>query len=153
MTHRYFVTCARSTTRLLFVSFVFMACATKPLTRDDPIAGNDGFSVNALRACRVTNATALDGKAARPPVVTRCLLPRYPDQLRRNGVGGDAIVEFLVDSAGRPDHLSLRVVRASEFAFADAVGRSVPYIRFEPMQPGESRPVLVQMLFRFDIAR
>lgn len=134
---------------LLLASMLVVGCAMRTLSRDDPIPGNDRSFANTSRGCQVTHATASDGQAVRPPIVTRCVLPSYPQQVQRSSVGGVAVVEFLVDSGGRPDSSSIRVVRSSDFAFADAIGRSVLYLRFEPRQPGEIRPVLVRMQFAF----
>jgi protein TonB len=51
-------------------------------------------------------------------------MPRYPDRLRARGVSGIVRALVVVDSSGRPDMSSFRVVESDDAAFTDAV-RSV----------------------------
>jgi TonB family protein len=47
--------------------------------------------------------------------------PEYPDSLRAAGVGGSAVVEFIVDADGKVDKESIGTVSATHVKFADAV--------------------------------
>ena len=62
--------------------------------------------------------------------------------LARAGVGGRVVVEFRIDSTGVVDQESLRVVESGGPAFADAVRRVLPRLRFVPGLLNE-RPVAV----------
>ncbi len=66
--------------------------------------------------------------------------PEYPAALARAGVGGRVVVEFRVDSTGAVAAGSLRVLESGGPAFADAVRRVLPQLRFVPGQLGD-RPV------------
>lgn len=81
-------------------------------------------------------------------------VPHYPVTLRERGVTGEAIVEFVVDTAGRVEPGSFRVLRTTHDGFAEAVRVAMPCTRFVPARLG-GRPVrqVVQQPFSFDIAR
>jgi TonB-like protein len=48
-------------------------------------------------------------------------MPRYPDRLRARGIGGLVRAVVVVDSTGRPEMSTFRVLEADDAAFADAV--------------------------------
>jgi periplasmic protein TonB len=83
--------------------------------------------------------------------------PRYPEMLRDAGVEGQVLAQFVVDTLGRVDMRSFRVLAADHDLFADAVRLTVPRMRFLPaevgVQSGRPRkvPQLVQMPFSFSI--
>jgi TonB family protein len=62
--------------------------------------------------------------------------PEYPLDLRRNGVTGSVLFEFWVDSRGRPEVSTFRVIRSSHKQFSDAVIRAVQVMRFNPATIG-----------------
>lgn len=69
----------------------------------------------------------------------RSVVREYPDILRRVGVEGEAVVSFVVVSAGRVDVSTFRVVRASHDLFAAAVRQALPRMRFVPAEVGDRR--------------
>jgi len=79
---------------------------------------------------------------------------RYPEALRRAGVPGEVLLQFVVDQTGRPVAGTYRIVRATYAEFADAVLEVLPTYRFAPARVGEC-PVmqLVQTPFAFNISR
>jgi protein TonB len=80
--------------------------------------------------------------------------PVYPDILRRAGVEGEALVSFVVDTSGRVDLASFKLVRATHDLFAAAVRSALPRMRFIPAELGERKVrQLVQQPFTFTIAR
>ena len=80
--------------------------------------------------------------------------PRYPDALRLAGVEGEVLVQFVVDTAGRAEVSSFKVLKSSNDQFTKAVENSLPLMRFVPAEV-EGRKVrqLVQQPFTFSIAR
>jgi TonB family protein len=78
--------------------------------------------------------------------------PAYPDFLQKEGIEGVVAVEYIVDTTGLADSGSLRIIRTSHPAFAEAVRAALPGMRFEP---GEVHGQLVRQLvtqeFRFVI--
>ena len=80
--------------------------------------------------------------------------PRYPDALRLGGVEGEVLVQFVVDTAGRAEVSSFKVLKSSNDQFTRAVENALPLMRFVPAEVG-GRKVrqLVQQPFTFSIAR
>lgn len=78
--------------------------------------------------------------------------PAYPRELMSAGVEGYAAMRFVVDTTGRVDLTSIRILDATHPAFAAAVKQAMPGMLFSPARLGE-RPVrqLAEQLFRFQI--
>jgi TonB family protein len=78
--------------------------------------------------------------------------PAYPDFLQKEGIEGTVAVEYVVDTTGLADSATLRILRTTHPAFAEAVRAALPGMRF---QPGEVGGQLVRQLvtqeFRFII--
>lgn len=81
-------------------------------------------------------------------------VPAYPDILRQAGVEGDVVVTFVVDTTGRVDISTFKVVRKTHDLFATAVQNALPRMRFIPAETsrGKVRQV-VQQPFSFAIAK
>jgi TonB family protein len=79
--------------------------------------------------------------------------PFYPDFLRKNGIEGEVVVQFMVDQTGRPDVSTLQVVRSPHDALTASVRKAVDRMRFEPALTGGSSPTprteVVQISFAF----
>lgn len=88
-----------------------------------------------------TTARALPGNSA----------PRYPDQLRREGIEGTVLVAFVVDTVGVPD--MFEVLTSSHELFRTSVLTALTSARFTPAQiNGNKVKQLVQMPFTFTFA-
>lgn len=80
--------------------------------------------------------------------------PAYPDILRQAGVEGEALVSFEVDTAGRADMGTFKVIRTTHEQFAVSVRTALPRMRFIPAERGARRVrQLVQQPFSFAIVR
>jgi protein TonB len=80
--------------------------------------------------------------------------PAYPDILRQAGIEGEAVVSFVVDSTGRVDLGTFRVIRATHELFVVAVKNALPRMRFIPAELGEKRVrQLVQQPYSFAIVK
>ncbi|HEY0776929.1 MAG TPA: TonB family protein [Gemmatirosa sp.] len=80
--------------------------------------------------------------------------PVYPPALLAQGVAGEALVEFVVDTTGRVDTASFLVVDATDPRFADAVRDALPAMRFAPARVGgHRRRQAVQLPVRFAPSR
>ena len=66
----------------------------------------------------------------------RSPLPRFPQSLRNAGVEGMVRVSFVVDTLGRVELETVRVVESSHPAFALAVQATLPRVRFTPARIG-----------------
>lgn len=77
-------------------------------------------------------------------------IPRYPDMLRAAGIEGTVIVQFAVDTAGRVDMNSVKVLSSTHELFAAAVRDALGRFRFKPAEAdGRRLTALAQMPFDF----
>ena len=77
--------------------------------------------------------------------------PVYPSMLESGGVTGEVLVTFVVDTAGRMEPSSFKVLKSTNDLFTQSVKRALEQSRFYPAEVG-GHPVrqLVQEPFRFD---
>jgi periplasmic protein TonB len=79
--------------------------------------------------------------------------PAYPEMLRSAGITGEVRVQFVVDTTGRAELSSVRVVESSHELFRRAVIASLRQARFTPGEvSGHRVRTLVERSYRFDIA-
>ncbi len=80
--------------------------------------------------------------------------PAYPEMLKSSGVEGEALVQFIVDTTGRAELGSFKVLRATHDAFGQAVKSALPRMRFLPAEIGGRKVrMLVQQPFAFALNR
>ena len=78
--------------------------------------------------------------------------PRYPVLLKSQGIQGEVLAAFVVDTFGRADLPSFKVLHSSHELFTAAVLTSLPDMRFIPAEiRGEKVRQLVQQPFVFAI--
>lgn len=89
-----------------------------------------------------------------PRILGTPIQPAFPTSLRERGVGGRVAVQFVVDTLGRAEMGSLRVVEASDSQFAESVRSVLPRYRFSPGEIGGQKVrTLVQLPFDFTLVR
>jgi protein TonB len=80
--------------------------------------------------------------------------PRYPELLKAAGVEGEVVVTFVVDTTGRADPASLRILSTTNELFGAAVRTALPNMRFIPAEVGGKRvKQQVQQPFVFNIIK
>lgn len=80
--------------------------------------------------------------------------PRYPDILKSAGVEGEVLAQFIVDTVGRVEPNSFKVLKTTHPLFEAAVRAALPGMRFIPAEVGNKRVrQLVQQPFVFAIAK
>lgn len=85
---------------------------------------------------------------------TRSPMPRYPQLLRDAGVEGATLVRFVVDTLGRVEQGTVKVVESTHPAFALAVQAVLPQMRFSPARVGEKKVrQLVEFPLQFRLRR
>jgi len=98
------------------------------------------------------NKTYMEFQVEKTVVRTGGANPEYPESLRSLGVKGQVVAQFVVGENGRYEPGSLKILDASNAAFADAVRRALPGMRFSPAQIGGQKvKQLVQMPFQFNL--
>lgn len=78
---------------------------------------------------------------AKPTLVTQ-VPPYYPFEMKRQGIEGKVVLEFVVDEAGLPE--SIRVVSSTNPGFNDAAIAAVQKWRYNPGMVN-NRPVKTLM--------
>lgn len=105
-----------------------------------PIAGNQPMFVFEVEK----PAAALPGSAS----------PAYPEMLKSSGVEGSALVQFVVDTLGRAEPGSFKVLSTTHDAFGTAVRVTLPRMRFLPAEAGGKKVrMLVQQEYAFALNR
>jgi len=78
--------------------------------------------------------------------------PRYPEDMRQQGISGCALAEFVVDSTGHAEIGTLRFLAFSRREFARAVADGLPRIRFAPAElRGQKVRQVVTQPFTFTV--
>jgi len=87
----------------------------------------------------------------RQPVPVAQPQPRFPEELRKQGSSGEAVIELVIEPDGSPS--DVHSVFSSDPAFGDAAVASVQKWKFEPGQKG-GRPVgsLIQVPIIFTLS-
>lgn len=76
--------------------------------------------------------------------------PRYPEALRNANIQGEVLVQFIVDTTGKPEMNTFKVLRSTQGEFLMAVRSVLPDYEFEPaMLLNRKVPQVVQMPFYF----
>jgi len=76
--------------------------------------------------------------------------PRYPESMRKSGIQGEVLAQFVVDTLGHADMSTFKVLRSNAVEFTNAVRATLPQILFVPAEL-KNRKVkqVVQMPFIF----
>ena len=78
--------------------------------------------------------------------------PQYPASMLKRRIEGSVIVQYVVDTLGRADTATFRVITATHTDFARAVKATLPQMRFRPaIMANKLVPQLVQQPFAFKI--
>ena len=78
--------------------------------------------------------------------------PRYPEQMRARQTDGAVLTSFIVDTAGRIDANTIRVLESTNDVFTGAVRAALPSMRFAAAQiDGKKVKQLVQLPFVFGV--
>ncbi len=80
--------------------------------------------------------------------------PRYPDMLRSANVEGEVLAQFVVDTTGRADMSTFKVLKSSHDLFTNSVRSVLPNMRFYAAEIGGRKvKQLVQMPFQFTLTK
>ena len=80
--------------------------------------------------------------------------PRYPDMLRQAGVEGEVLAQFVVDTTGKAEPGSLKILKSSHDMFVQSVKNALPQMKFIPAEVGGKKvKQLVQQPFTFSISK
>jgi periplasmic protein TonB len=115
------------------------------------LPGGDSTATRALPADHMYLDFQVDKPVMQAP---NSAAPAYPEMLRQAGVEGDALVSFVVDTLGRVELGTFKVIRTSHDLFASAVKNALPRMRFIPAETtGGKVRQLVQQPYSFSIVK
>ena len=130
---------------------------TKPVTNADDWRGT--AVTGEATSASATTAGGGDTYSAKQverqaSVVPGSPIPRYPEVLTSAGVEGQVSVEFVVDTTGRADMSTFKVLSSAHDAFSEEVRSAVARMRFYPAEAGGRRvKELVQIPFTFALKK
>jgi len=76
--------------------------------------------------------------------------PQYPSMLESAGVEGEVLVQFVIDTTGRADMSTFKVLKSSNDLFTNSVRNVLPRMKFYPAETGGRKvKELVQFPFSF----
>jgi periplasmic protein TonB len=79
---------------------------------------------------------------------------RYPDMLRSANVEGEVLAQFVVDTTGRVEPNSIKILKSSHDLFTNAVQQALRAARYYPAEIGGRKvKQLVQQPFNFTLTR
>ncbi len=80
--------------------------------------------------------------------------PAYPDMLRSAGIEGTVLAQFVVDTTGRADMGTFKVLKSDNDLFSNSVKNALQRMRFLPAEVGGRKvKQLVQQPFQFSLNR
>jgi protein TonB len=80
--------------------------------------------------------------------------PRYPDMLKSANVEGEVLAQFVVDTTGRADMSTFKVLKSSHELFTQSVRNVLPQMRFYPAEIGGRKvKQMVQQPFTFALTK
>jgi protein TonB len=103
----------------------------------------------------VTNQTYFEFQVEKPAEMLQdSPKPKYPSVLESSGIAGEVQAQFVVNSSGKADLESFKVLKSTNELFTQSVKSVLPRMRFSPAQIG-GKPVnqLVQQSFQFAVPR
>ena len=134
---------------LLSSAVLLLAGCAGPSEGGDEMAGPAYMPSGAGALGPMANPLLPDGfvtyepaAVMRPPSLVVQARPQYPFELRRDGVSGSAVVDFIVDEYGMPRNIT--AVRATRPEFAQSAVSCVAHWRYRPGLV-QGRPVRVHL--------
>lgn len=130
---------------------------SKQLTKESDFSGKGvaGGRSNGVVAAVDNNQTYFEFQVEKPVMqAPGSATPRYPEILKSAGVEGEVLASFVVDTTGRAESGSYKVLKTSHELFASAVRNALPNMRFLPAEVGGRKvKQLVQQPFVFAIQK
>ena len=119
------------------------------------VAGGTSKGVEGGKAVVQSDQPYFEFQVEKPVVpAPGSISPRYPDMLRQAGVEGEVLAQFVVDTTGKAEPGSLKILKSSHDLFIQSVKNALPQMKFIPAEVGGRKvKQLVQQPFSFSIAK
>jgi protein TonB len=131
---------------------------SKSITNESDFSGKGvkgGTGTGVVGGIANTNQTYFEFQVEKPAeMLAESPKPKYPAVLESSGIAGEVQAQFVVNSSGRADMDSFKVLKSTNELFTQAVKNVLPRMRFSPAMIG-GKPVnqLVQQMFQFAVPR
>jgi protein TonB len=131
---------------------------TKAITNESDFSGKGvkgGTGSGVVGGIANTNQTYFEFQVEKPAeMLSESPKPKYPSVLESSGIAGEVQAQFVVNSTGKADMDSFKVLKSTNELFTQAVKNVLPRMRFSPAMIG-GKPVnqLVQQSFQFAVPR
>jgi protein TonB len=131
---------------------------SKAITNENDFSGKGvkgGTGTGVVGGVANTNQTYFEFQVEKPAEMLQdSPKPKYPSVLESSGIAGEVQAQFVVNSSGKADMDSFKVLKSTNELFTQAVKTVLPRMRFSPAQIG-GKPVnqLVQQSFQFAVPR
>jgi periplasmic protein TonB len=131
---------------------------SKAITNESDFSGKGvkgGTGTGVVGGIANTNQTYFEFQVEKPAEMLQdSPKPKYPSVLESSGIAGEVQAQFVVNSSGKADMDSFKVLKSTNELFTQAVKTVLPRMRFSPAQIG-GKPVnqLVQQSFQFAVPR
>jgi protein TonB len=131
---------------------------SKSITNESDFSGKGvkgGTGSGVVGGIANTNQTYFDFQVEKPAeMLPESPKPKYPSVLESSGIAGEVQAQFVVNSSGKADMDSFKVLKSTNELFTQAVKNVLPRMKFSPAMIG-GKPVnqLVQQLFQFAVPR
>jgi protein TonB len=80
--------------------------------------------------------------------------PEYPEMLRSANIEGEVLAQFVVDTSGKVDIPTFKVLKSTNDQFTDAVKRALPHMKFFAAEIGGRKvKELVQQPYAFNLSK
>lgn len=101
-----------------------------------------------------TDQPYFDFQVEKPAAPSQPLSARFPEMLRSANLSGEVIAQFVVDTTGRADMSTWKVLKEDHPLFVQAAKQSVQSARFLPAEVGGRKvKQLVQVPFNFSLTK
>jgi protein TonB len=125
-----------------------LSCLAITVVLAAPVAGAQQATTTVASAN--LNQTYLDFQVDQVVQIKQKVAPAYPAHLRNARVGGEVLVQFVVDERGDAMMNTFKAVKSTNSALTDTVKEAVADMTFEPAQVGGQKvKQLVQLPFKF----
>jgi len=150
----------RSVAALALAVAALVAC--RQASREDvarELAVNDSIAAAVHRSLRTgvkkeTSEVFMESSVEEPPEVLSGPTLRYPAWLREQGIQGRVVVQFIVDSLGRAEPSSIKVIETPNAGFDSTAAHYVRHARFKPgIVHGRPVRVLINLPIDFKVTQ
>jgi protein TonB len=131
---------------------------SKSITNESDFSGKGvkgGTGTGVVGGIANTNQTYFEFQVEKPAeMLAESPKPKYPSVLESSGIAGEVQAQFVVNSSGKADMDSFKVLKSTNELFTQAVKNVLPRMKFSPAMIG-GKPVnqLVQQMFQFAVPR